>query len=93
MNIGWNCIIGYEVKSISSLDETSGQVVFIVFGWYTDYIKGIGDYEYFFHIIRKNENSSLEHKLDWDTPAKILTNYELKKWFESDIERYYFVVS
>lgn len=84
---------GYDVKPISSLNETSGKVVFIVFGWYTDYIEDIGDYEYFFHIIRKNENSSFEHKLDWDTPAKILTNHELKKWFESDIEKYYFVVS
>lgn len=82
---------GYKVKSISSLNEASGQVVFIVFGWYTDYIENIGDYEYFFHIIRRNENSSFEHKLDWYTPANILTNYELKNWFESEIERYYFV--
>lgn len=84
---------GYEVKSISSLNGTCGQVVFIVFGWYTDYIEDIGDYEYFFHIIRKNENSSFEHKLDWDTPAKTLTNHQLKKWFKSNIKRYYFVVS
>jgi len=84
---------GYEVTPISSLNESSNQVVFIVFGWYTDYIEDIGDYEYFFHIIRRNENSSFEHKLDWDTPTNILTNYELNQWLESDIERYYFVVS
>jgi len=84
---------GYEVKQISSLDEASGQVSFIVFGWYTSYIEGIGDYEYFFHIIRRNKNSSFEHKLDWDTPANTLTSYELNQWLESDIKRYYFVVS
>lgn len=84
---------GYDVKQINSLKGTHNKVVFIVFGWYTDYIENFGDYEYFFHIIRKNEDNSFEHKLDWYTPANIITNYELKKWFESDIERYYFVVS
>ena len=84
---------GYEVKQISSLDKSNGQVVFIVFGWYTGYIRKIGNYEYFFHIIRSNENGSFEHKLDWDTPANALTSYELNQWLESDIKRYYFVVS
>ena len=84
---------GYDVKLINSLDGTNNKVVFIVFGWYTDYIEGFGDYKYFFHIIRKNENGSFEHKLDWDTHANILTDYELLDWLESDIERYYFVVS
>lgn len=84
---------GYEVKQITKLDGTDGKVVFIVFGWYSQYIKDLGNYDYFFHIIRKNENGSFEHKLDWFTPAKVISFYQLSKWFKLDIERYYFVLN
>lgn len=83
---------GYDVKLINSLEGTNNKVVFIVFGWYTDYIENFGNYEYVFHIIRKNEDDSFEHKLNWIAKAKILADNEIIDWLESDIERYYFVV-
>jgi len=84
---------GYNVKQVSNLDNSDEKVVFIVFGWYSQYIKDFGKYDYFFHVIRKNENSSFEHKLDWYTPAKFLSISNLNKWFNMNIERYYFVLS
>lgn len=83
---------GYEVKQVNKLDEIDGKVIFIVFGWYSHYIKHFGNYDYSFHIIRKNEDGSFEHKLDWYTPAKFLSISELNKWLKLDIERYYFVL-
>lgn len=84
---------GYEVKPVTKLEETEGKVIFIVFGWYSQYIKHFGNYDYFFHIIRKNEDGSFEHKLDWYTPAKSLSLSQLNKWLKLDIDRYYFVLS
>lgn len=86
-------VFGYEVKQVSKFDETDGKVIFIVFGWYSQYIKDFGNYDYLFHIIRKNEDGSFEHKLDWYTPAKFLSLHQLNKWLKLDIDRYYFVLS
>ena len=83
---------GHTVRQITEISESYGKVLFIVFGWYTDYIKGVGNYDYFFHIIRRNEDGIFEHKLDWYTKAKPMSGKELLSWLNIDIERYYFVL-
>lgn len=84
---------GYDVKQLTTLEETDGNVIFIVFGWYSRYIKDFGNYDYFFHIIRRNENGSFEHKLDWFSPAKRIAVTQVNKWLKLDMPRYYFVLN
>lgn len=83
---------GYTVKQIADIVEANNKVLFIVFGWYSDYIKYVGTYDYFFHIIRRNEREVYEHKLDWYSKAKTMSDKELLSWLNLDIERYYFVL-
>lgn len=83
---------GYTVRQITDIDEAHGKVLFLVFGWYTDYIKQVGNYDYFFHIIRRNEQGIYEHKLDWYTKAKAMSDKEILSWLNLDIECYYFVL-
>ena len=81
-----------NVRKISKISEANGKILFILFGWYTDYIKSIGSYDYFFHIIRRNEHGTFEHKADWYERAKIMTDKEILTWLSLNIERYYFVL-
>lgn len=83
---------GYNVKQINSIKGMEGKVVFIVLGWYTQYIEDFGKYDYFFHIIRKNEDGSFEQKLDWSTPAKLVSFSKIKKYLNLGIESHYFVL-
>ena len=81
-----------NVRQITDISEAKGKVLFILFGWYTDFIHGLGNYDYFFHVIRRNEFGVYEHKADWYEKAKIVSNKELLNWLNLDIERYYFVL-
>lgn len=83
---------GYDVEPISTIQGTEGKVVFIVFGWYTQPIEGVGKYDYFFHVIRKNENGSFEQKLDWCTRAKRMSLSKVNKYLRLDTEVHYFVL-
>lgn len=85
-------LFNLNVKQITDISEADGKVLFILFGWYTDFIHGIGTYDYFFHVIRRNESGIYEHKADWYEPAKILKYKELLNWLELNIERYCFVL-
>ena len=80
------------VRQITDISKATDKVLFIVFGWYTDFISGIGNYDYFFHIIRRNELGIYEHKADWYEKAKVMKSKELLNWLTLDIERYYFVL-
>jgi hypothetical protein len=81
-----------NVRQITDMSEADGKVLFILFGWYTDFIQQIGNYDYFFHVIRRNELGVYEHKADWYEKAKVVTNKELLTWLKLNIERYYFVL-
>ena len=81
-----------NVRQINDISESEGKVLFILFGWYTDFIHGIGNYDYFFHVIRRNELGVYEHKADWYEKAKVVTDKELLNWLNLNIERYYFIL-
>ena len=83
---------GLSIRQISNLSEADGKVLFILFGWYTDYIKNIGNYDYFFHVVRRDEYGVYEHKADWYEKAKVMSDKELLNWLYLNIERYYFVL-
>ena len=44
------------------------------------------------YIIRKNEDGSFEQKLDWSTPAKLVSFSKIKKYLNLGIESHYFVL-
>ena len=83
---------GYEVEQIKTLDSTDGKVAFILFGWYSGYLDDFGIYNYFFHVVRKNEDGSFEHKPDWYSQAKKLSTCRLRKILAQNIPKYYFVL-
>lgn len=83
---------GYEVEQIDTLDEANNNVAFILFGWYSGYIESIGIYDYFFHVIRKNENGVFEHKSDWFSNAKKISPYRFNQLLNQTIPIHYFVL-
>lgn len=85
-------LFGYKVKQVNSLEETRGKVAFIVIGFYTDYIEWIGDYPYFFHIIRKNEDETFEEKADWYANASRVPKSVIKEWNDKGIPIHYFIL-
>ncbi|MBQ8298929.1 MAG: hypothetical protein IJX99_03550 [Clostridia bacterium] len=83
---------GYQVEQTQTHELVNGKVAFILFGWYSGYLDDLGIYNYFFHVVRKNENGSFEHKSDWFSWAKKLSTYRLKKMLSQDVPKYYFVL-
>ena len=85
-------LLGYKVKQVNNLEEAREKVAFIVIGFFTDYIEWIGDYPYFFHIIRKNEDETFEEKADWYSKASRISKSVINEWIDKGIPIYYFVL-
>lgn len=66
---------GIKLKEVSNLEETTGKVAFILFGWYA-YSN--------FHVVRKNANGIFEHKPDWIEPAAEVSWEEIRKEYSED---------
>ena len=83
---------GYEIEQIQTLVEASGKVAFILFGWYSGYLDDLGIYNYFFHVVRKNEDDSFEHKPDWFSRANKMSTYQLKRMLSQVSPKHYFIL-
>ncbi len=83
---------GYNVRQVENMKDARGKVVFIVLGFYAQPIKPFGQYNYNFHIIRKNEDGTFEQKEGLIAEAKKISKYKVKKKLRSGIPAHYFML-